>query len=395
MKLKILFNRLTESVPVQLLVQTIRGWQSDNVSQLAASLAYYMVFSIAPLLLLLLALIGLFTNQAAAESRLLTQIGDMIGQNGAGALRTMIQGVNRSGAGSLATLIAIVTLVAGATGVFTELQSSLDAIWHVAAKPHQGLLQMVRTRLLAFAMLPFVGLLLLVSLLVNTSLAAVANFFSSLIPNLNTIYTLQALNFVLSVTVFTLLFAMLFKVLPSVKIAWSDVWIGGAVTAFLFTAGQFLISLYLANSSTASAYGAAGSLIVILLWVYYSAQILFIGAEFTQVYARLCGSRIEPDKHAYRRTDADWPRQGERRAARQEGGPDSTAQPSPGTPAQRPAPPRAVVDVAPARRATASSSVVIAVFAAGVVVGLLAQLGRLLGRRDRPGFGHLQEQGDG
>jgi membrane protein len=395
MRFKSLLQRFSQNMAVQLVVQTVQDWQSDNASQLAASLAYYMIFSIAPLSLLLLAVIGLFTNASAAESRLLTQIGNMIGQNGAGALRTMIQGVNRSGAGSLATIIAIVTMVAGATGVFADLQTALNTIWHVAPKPHQGLLQMIRTRVLAFAMLPFVGVLLLVSLLVNTSLAAVANFFGNLIPNLNTIYTLQALNFVLSVTVFTLLFAMIFKLLPEVRIDWSDVWIGSAVTALLFTAGQFLISLYLANTSTASAYGAAGSLIVILLWVYYSAQILFIGAEFTQVYARLRGSRIQPSKHAYLVTAVEWSQQGERHATRHE--PDGEARPSSDTipPAQPSALPKGTAVPAHARRAARSYSTVMAVFAAGVAVGLLAQAGRLLVRRDGRDFRPVREQENG
>jgi membrane protein len=206
----------------------------------------------------------------------------------------------------------VVTILFGATGVFVELQTALDRIWNVEPRPGAGIWGFVKTRLLSFGMILGIGFLLLVSLVVATAVTAVGVWATGLLPGAKVL--VEGLTFVVSFGLTTLLFAMIFKVLPDVEIAWGDVWIGAAATALLFTLGKFLIGLYLAKSSVASTYGAAGSLVIVLLWIYYSSQILFLGAEFTQVYAGRYGSNIRPSKHAVpvvQKTEVadarDWP----------------------------------------------------------------------------------------
>jgi membrane protein len=224
----------------------------------------------------------------------------------------MLQSTRQSGSNIAATLIGIVTLLLGATGVFVQLQDALNTIWEVAPKPGRGVLGMVKDRLLSFTMLLGIGFLLLVSLAVSAGLAALSSFLGDLLPGLFEVA--KVLDFVISLGVITLLFAMIYKFLPDVKIRWGDVWVGAAVTSLLFTVGKFLIGLYLGYSSAASVYGAAGSLAVLLIWIYYTAQIVLLGAEFTQVYAKRYGSRIVPGADAVFTSDEMRAQQGMPRA---------------------------------------------------------------------------------
>jgi membrane protein len=292
----------------ELLKETISDWSQDKASRLAAALAYYTTFSIAPLLVIVIAIVGLIFGREAVQGQIEAQIQGMVGEDSAELIQEMIQGTNNPTSGTIATVIGLATLLFGATGVFAQLQDALNTIWEVEPKPGRGLMGIVIARFTSFTMVLGIGFLLMVSLVVSAGLAALTEFLQG---NLSDIAWLaQIVNFIISFGVITLLFAMIYKLLPDVKIAWSDVWIGAAVTALLFTLGKFLIGLYLGHSEVASSYGAAGALIVMLLWVYYSAQILFLGAEFTQVYAKRFGSRIVPAEHAVPTTEEARAQQG-------------------------------------------------------------------------------------
>ncbi|WP_427157106.1 YihY/virulence factor BrkB family protein [Aliinostoc sp. HNIBRCY26] len=280
----------------QLFQEAFQEWSEDKASRLAAALAYYTVFSIAPLLIIVIAIAGAVLGEDAARGEIVNQIQGLVGREGAEFIETAIQNANRPQAGTIASIISVALLLLGATGVFTELQDSLNTIWEVQAKPGRGVKNIVRQRFLSFAMVVSIGFLLLVSLVVSTILSAVVNYFTGLLPGIDFVW--QLLNFVISFIVTTLLFGLIFKVLPDVKITWADVLIGAMITSLLFSIGRFLLGHYLGNSSFGSAYGAAGSVVVILAWVYYTAQILFFGAEFTQVYARKYGRRILPTHNA-------------------------------------------------------------------------------------------------
>ena len=272
-------------------------WMEDQASTLGAALAYYTVFSLAPLLIIAIAIAGLVFGQEAAQGQIFEQLRGLLGEASAKAMQDMVQDANAKPAtGVVATLIGVVTLLFGASGVFGQLQTSLNAIWDVEPKPGRGILGLVQDRILSFGFILVVGFLLLVSLLLTAAVALVAQWFGGMLPVMEALA--QILNFVLSLAVITLLFAMIFKFLPDAKIAWHDVWIGAFITAALFTVGKFALGLYLAKSGVGSSYGAAGSLIVLLLWVYYSSQILFFGAEFTQVYANRFGSHVAPAENA-------------------------------------------------------------------------------------------------
>ena len=269
----------------------------DQASTLGAALAYYTVFSLAPLLIIAIAIAGLVFGQEAAQGQIFEQLRGLLGEASAKAMQDMVQNANAKPAtGVVATLIGVVTLLFGASGVFGQLQTSLNAIWDVEPKPGRGILGLVRDRILSFGFILVVGFLLLVSLLLTAAVALVAQWFGGMLPAMEALA--QILNFVLSLAVITLLFAMIFKFLPDAKIAWHDVWIGAFITAVLFTVGKVALGLYLGKSGVGSSYGAAGSLIVLLLWVYYSSQILFFGAEFTQVYANRFGSHVAPADNA-------------------------------------------------------------------------------------------------
>lgn len=284
----------------RLLKETFTEWTNDKSSRLAAALAYYTVFSMAPLLILVVAIAGFFFDQAAAREAILTQVRELVGQNGAEFVQSALENSNRPGqnSGAIATVISIALLLVGATGVFTQLQESLNQIWNVEAKPDEGLWGMIRKRVLSFGMIVVIGFILLVSLAVSAAVAGFSSYLNGLIPGLDTL--VRIINFVLSFGLTTLLFALIYRFLPDVQISWKDVWFGSAITALLFTIGKWLIGIYLANSGFSSTYGAAGSVVIVLAWVFYSAQILFFGAEFTEVYARRFGSQIVPDRHAVR-----------------------------------------------------------------------------------------------
>lgn len=296
-----------------LLKDTYTDWSEDRAPRLAAALAYYAVFAIAPLLIILIAIAGLFFGETEVRQSIVSQLGGLIGQNGGQALDALIEGARKPSAGILATVIGVVTLLIAASGLFGQLQDALNTIWEVQPKPDQGIWGTIRSRFLSFGMVLGIGFLLLVSLVISAALSAVGTMAVG--DQYGETLLWKVVNFVVSFGVATLLFAMIFKILPDVKINWSDVWIGALVTATLFTLGRFLISLYLGQAAPESTYGAAGSLIAILIWVYYSAQILFLGAEFTQVYARSYGSRIEPAENAVpvteqARAEQGMPRQG-------------------------------------------------------------------------------------
>ena len=264
---------------------------------MGAALAYYTVFSLAPLLIIIIGVAGLVFGPEAAQGQIFEQLRGLLGEASAKSMQDLVENANAKPAtGIFATVIGIVTLLFGASGVFGQLQTSLNAIWGVQPKPGRGVLGIIQDRILSFGFILVVGFLLLVSLLLTAAIALVGEWSGGMMPGME--FLIQLLNSVLSLAVITLLFAMLFKFLPDAKIAWHDVWIGAFITAVLFTVGKFALGLYLGKSSVSSSYGAAGSLIVLLLWVYYSSQILFFGAEVTQVYANRFGSHVAPADNA-------------------------------------------------------------------------------------------------
>jgi len=293
---------------VELVKATFSHWIEDKASRLAAALAYYAVLSLAPLLILLITIGALAFGKEAAQGAISGQIQGLVGTQSAQAIEEIIAHANKPTTGAIASAIAIITLLLGASGVFGALQDGLNTIWEVEPKPGRGIIGMIKDRFLSLTMVLGVGFLLLVSLALSAALTALGDFIGGLLP-LHTL-VLQIVNLIISFGVIALLFALIYKVLPDVEISWSDVWIGAAITSLLFTIGKLLIGLYLGRGSVGSAYGAAGSLIVILIWVYYSAQILFFGAEFTQVYADAFGSRIKPSTDARPVTDEKRAQQG-------------------------------------------------------------------------------------
>ena len=275
-----------------LVTQAASEWIDQGISRQGAALAFYTFFAIAPLFIIVLAIAGFWFGAEAARRELFSQVSGLVGSDGGEAIQALVSAAHKPEAGAWATAIAVATLFVGATGVFVQLQDALNSIWGVRRKPGRGVRDFIRDRLLSFALIVGIGFLLLVSLVLSAGLSALGNFMVGLLPVQETLW--QGINFVISFGVITLLFAMIFKVLPDVKIAWGDVWIGALLTALLFNLGKYLLGLYLGRSSVTSAYGAAGSLVIVLLWVYYSAQILFFGAKFTQIYSTRHGSHLEP-----------------------------------------------------------------------------------------------------
>lgn len=298
---------MNQTAVFNLVKQTFSDWSEDNATRLAAALAYYTAFAIAPLLVIAIAIAGFFLGREAATNQVGAQVSGLLGSTAGNAVNGMVQAAsNRQGSGIVATIIGIVTLLFGASGVFGELQNALNTIWEVAPKPNQGFMATIKQRFFSFAMVASVGFLLLVSLVISTALGAIGRFFGGANPAL----LWSIINFLISFGVTTLLFALVFKIVPDVKIQWSDVWIGAAATALLFTIGKAALGWYLGRQSTTSTYGAAGSFVALLLWVYYTAQIVFLGAEFTQVYARAYGSKIEPAENAVPLTEQARAQQG-------------------------------------------------------------------------------------
>lgn len=272
------------------------GWANDKATRLGAALSYYTVFAIPPLLIIVLFIASLVFNPDQVRSAMFSEVGGLIGKKSAEAIQSAMAAQYQSNKGTVASILAIVALIATATGLFLELQDDLNLIWGVETKPGQGIWGFIKNRLLSFAMIVGIGFLLLVSLVVSAALGAMSKYIDTVVPGLGILS--EVLNNAVAFFVIAALFAMIFKVLPDVKIAWRDVWVGAAITSLLFVAGKFAIGWYLGRSTTVSAYGAAGSIILVLLWVYYSAQILFFGAEVTKVYANRFGRHLYPASHA-------------------------------------------------------------------------------------------------
>jgi membrane protein len=285
----------------QLLKQIVSEWKEDKVPQLGAALAFYTALSIAPLLVISLAVAALVFDAEAARGQIIREMQSMVGAQGAEAIEEMIASASKPTEGIIATVLSVVILLFGASGVFGELQQSLNTIWEVKPKPGRGIWGIICDRFLSVAMVFGIAFLLLVSLLLDAALSSLSTLFAHLPDSLA--WLSEGIHLGISLVVITLLFAMIFKYLPDVKIGWRDVWLGAVVTAIFFTVGKFAIGLYLGHSTMASSYGVAGSFVVLLVWVYYSAQILFFGAELTQVYANQYGLRIVPSENAERVTE--------------------------------------------------------------------------------------------
>ena len=269
----------------------------DRAMKMSASLSYYTVFSLAPMLVIIITIVGWIYGRDAIEGRIFYQIEDLVGASAAAQIQTMIQNVTMAEDSTWATALGIGTLLVGATTMCGEIQDSINTIWGIKPKPKRGWLRMLINRLLSFSMIVTIGFLMLVSLVVNALMDIFISKLKVLLQDF-TAYLVYGINFLVLWGVTTLLFAVVFKVLPDGKVTWRDALRGAGFTAVLFMLGKFAIGLYLGNSDIASAYGAAGSIILILLWVYYSSVILFFGAEFTKEYAFLYGTRIEPNSYA-------------------------------------------------------------------------------------------------
>lgn len=291
------FNKTYLKKLWKILVATFHGFINDNGLKLSASLAYYTVFSIAPLLILVISLAGLFLGQDAITNSLYPQIKGYVGVAAAAQIQEMIKNLELSGKTGLAVIIGLVTLMIGASSIFIEIQDSINIIWRVKAKPKKGWVKMLINRFLSFSLIISLGFLLLVSLIINILIVALSERLNRFLPG--SIWVINGINLGITFIVISTLFAIIFKVLPDVKIHWKDVRSGAFFTAVLFMIGKYLIGLYIEFSATSfSTYGAAGSLIVILIWIYYTAAILYLGAEYTQVYAEALGCRIEPAEYA-------------------------------------------------------------------------------------------------
>ncbi len=270
--------------------QAAASWVDDYAPSMGAALAYYSLFSIAPLLLIVISIAGLVFGEAAARGQVFAELRGFMGEQGAAAVQALLQSVNEPRAGVVGLAVGVATLLVGATTVFAELQSALDRIWRAPLRPKSsGVMALLRSRLLSFGMVLGIGFLLIVSLVASAAISAFGKWWAPAIGGWEVLA--QVVNFVLGLALVTVVFAMIYKIMPRVRIRWHDVWIGAAVTSLLFAVGKFLIGLYIGKSSFASGFGAAGSLAVLLVWMYYSAQIFLLGAEFTWVYAHTYGSR--------------------------------------------------------------------------------------------------------
>lgn len=280
----------------ELLKESGQGWSRDNASLLAAALTYYTIFALAPLLVIAVAVAGMVYGDAAVRGEIVAQIQDEVGQEAAVVIQDLITNASQSETGPIATVAGTALLLVAASGLFSQLRRALNMIWGLRPAPQTGILNVFRQRALAFGMVLVVGLLMLLSFATSTAITAVGDRLAIWLPSIGSL--LPQINFLASLIILTILFALLFKVLPDAQLTWKDVLLGAAVTTLLFMLGRYLIELYLTYGSSTSAYGAAGSLVLILLFVYYSAQIFLFGAEFTQVYANKYGSRLRPTNNA-------------------------------------------------------------------------------------------------
>lgn len=300
---------MTPATAWRLAKQAATSWRDDYAPSMGAALAYYTTFSAAPLVLIVVSVAGLVFGEEAARGEIFNQLRNLIGEQGAVAVEGMLQSVAKPEEGIVATIIGVTVLLIGATTVFAELQDALDRIWRAPSRTAtSGIWSLVRGRLLSFGMILSIGFLLMVSLVLSAALSALGNWWAPLFGAWEV--TLQVANLVLSFALITVVFALIYKIMPRVKVEWRDVWVGAAVTSLLFSIGKSLIGLYVGKSSITSGFGAAGSLAVLLVWVYYSAQIFLLGAEFTWVYAHSHGSRrgmARPDGQAITRRSEPAP----------------------------------------------------------------------------------------
>jgi membrane protein len=282
---------------VQFIKKTITEWINAEPFELAAALSYYTLFSLAPLLIIAISVAGLVFGREAAQNEIAETLKGVVGEESAQTVQGMIEAAgNKPKAGIISTIIGFVALLFGAGGVVGQLQSSLNKVWKVAPKPGQGVWGFIRQRFFSFAMVLAIGFLLIVSLLVSAVLASFTRMLSGLFGDAAVIA--HIVDVLVSFGFITLLFALIYKYVPDVEIQWRDVWVGAAITSVLFTLGKFAIGLYIGTSGVTSGYGAAGSILTVLLWVYYSSLIFFFGAEFTRVYASEYGSGVVPSEHA-------------------------------------------------------------------------------------------------
>lgn len=287
---------------LDLIKATFKEFGEDDAPRMAAALSYYTVFSLPPLLILVVMLAGAILDPADVQGRLVQEVGGVLGQEGAQQIRTMLENASRPGSGgALMTVLSLAALIFGATGAFAQLQGALNKAWEVKVDPEEsGVRAMLVKRVLSFGMILVVAFLLLVSMALSTVLSAAGAEIARVLPGGLGSGALWVFDLLLSVLVITGLFMVMYRVLPDAEIAWGDVWHGALVTAVLFVVGKFLLGFYISQTDPGSAYGAAGSLAVILVWIYYSSMIFFIGAEFTQVYALRRGSGIRPADDAVR-----------------------------------------------------------------------------------------------
>jgi membrane protein len=272
------------------------NWIDDKAPRLAASLAFYTLLSLAPMLVVAVSIAGLIFGEDAARGQIAGQLTGLLGPTGAETVQSILAHAKTPSSGILGAIVGIAIAVFGASGVFGELQTSLDTIWHVESRPGRGIKGFLRDRVFSFTLVMGVAFLLLVSLVLSAALAAMGAFFSHTLPGGEVLW--HILNLVISIGVTAVLFGLIFKVIPDVEIRWHDVWLGALVTAILFSGGKFVIGLYLGRSSVASPYGAAGSVVALVVWVYYSAQILFFGAELTRAHTEQRGIHVKPSANA-------------------------------------------------------------------------------------------------
>lgn len=281
---------------IGLLRQTVDEWMEDKAMRLSAALAYYSVFSLAPLLIIAISVAGVVFGEEAARGAIERQLTGSIGQESANAVEEMIEGAHQSDSSGIMAIVGVIVLLFSASGVFGQLKDAMNTIWEIELKPGRGIFGMIKDRFLSLTMVLGVGFLLLISLILSSWLSAVHDYLGAILPLPGTLW--QVIGAVVSLAVVTLLFALIFKILPDAEVRWKDVWIGAFLTSGLFTVGKLLLSLYLGRQDAASTYGAAGAFVLILLWVYYSSCILLFGAEFTQVYAKTRGGGIVPSEDA-------------------------------------------------------------------------------------------------
>lgn len=287
--------------------EAVKDFMEDKALRLSAALAYYAIFSLAPLLIIVIAVVSLFLGEESVRGQVHQYLEEFMGSQSASTVESMMSAQGKAKSIG-ATIVGIVVLIFGATGVFGQLQESLNTIWGVQPKPGGGIRALIKERFLSLSVVLGTGFLLLISMVVSAVLSAITAYFGHMLPIPG--FVVMLANFLVTFIVIALLFAMIFKVLPDANVQWRDVWTGAIFTAFLFSLGKFGLGLYLGRAGTASAYGAAGSFVVVLLWVYYSSVILFFGAEFTKVYAKQRGSRIVPSKGAMAVTEEARAQQG-------------------------------------------------------------------------------------